>query len=137
MPAREDGCLFYEYRNGRNHSLTIKPISSEKNMRQRRADRLTQEDQRRFEKIFLPYLDAAYNLARWIIRHDQDAQDVVQEAYIRALKGFHLFRGGKSRGWFLKIVRNTAYTFLNRRAAQERLASPLRGRKTCKHHLDR
>ena len=90
-------------------------------MRPRRADRLTQEDRRRFEEIFLPYLDAAYNLARWIIRHDQDAQDVVQDAYIRALKGFHLFRGGQSRVWFLKIVRNTAYTFLNRRAAQERL----------------
>ena len=67
-------------------------------MRQRRADRLTEEDLRRFEKMFLPYLDAAYNLARWIIRHDQDAQDVVQDAYIRALKGFRLFRGGNSRG---------------------------------------
>ena len=90
-------------------------------MRQRSADRLTQEDRRRFEEIFLPYLDAAYNLARWIIRHDQDAQDVVQDAYIRALKGFHLFRGGNSRAWFLTIVRNTAYTFLNRRAAEEKL----------------
>jgi RNA polymerase sigma-70 factor (ECF subfamily) len=90
-------------------------------MRQRSADRLTQEDRRRFEEIFLPYLDAAYNLARWIIRHDQDAQDVVQDAYIRALRGFHLFREGNSRGWFLTIVRNTAYTFLNRRAAEEKL----------------
>jgi len=88
-------------------------------MRQRRADRLTEEDLRRFEKMFLPYLDAAYNLARWIIRHDQDAQDVVQDAYIRALKGYHLFRGGNSRGWLMTIVRNTAYTFLNRRAAEE------------------
>jgi RNA polymerase sigma-70 factor, ECF subfamily len=90
-------------------------------MRQRSADRLTQEDRRRFEEIFLPYLDAAYNLARWIIQHDQDAQDVVQDAYIRALKGFHRFRGGNSRAWFLTIVRNTAYTFLNRRAAEEKL----------------
>jgi RNA polymerase sigma factor (sigma-70 family) len=90
-------------------------------MRQRRADRLTQEDRRRFEEIFLPYLDAAYNLARWIIRHDQDAQDVVQDAYIRAFRGFHLFRGGNSRSWFLTIVRNTAYTFLNRRAAEKSL----------------
>jgi RNA polymerase sigma-70 factor (ECF subfamily) len=101
-----------------------KPISSEKNMRQRGADRLTQEDRRRFEEIFLPYLDAAYNLARWIIRHDQDAQDVVQDAYIRALKGFHLFRGGNSRGWFLTIVRNTAYTSLNRRAVAEEKLIP-------------
>jgi len=88
-------------------------------MRQRRADRLTQEDRRRFEEIFLQYLDPAYNLARWIIRHDQDAQDVVQDAYIRAFRGFHLFRWGNSRSWFLTIVRNTAYTFLNRRAAQK------------------
>jgi RNA polymerase sigma-70 factor (ECF subfamily) len=91
-------------------------------MRQRSADRLTQEDRRRFEEIFLPYLDAAYNLARWIIRHDQDAQDVVQDAYVRAFKGFQRFRGaGNSKAWFLTIVRNTAYTLLNRRAAEENL----------------
>ena len=90
-------------------------------MGQRRVNRLTQEDRRRFEEIFLPYVDAAYNLARWIIRHDQDAQDVVQDAYIRAFRGFHLFRGGNSRSWFLTIVRNTAYTFLNRRAAGKSL----------------
>ena len=88
-------------------------------MRQRRTNILTEEDLRRFEKIFLPYLDAAFNLARWIIRQDQDAQDVVQNAYIRALKGFHLFRGGNTRGWLLTIVRNTAYTSLNRSAAEE------------------
>ena len=91
-------------------------------MRQRSADRLTQEDRRRFEEIFLPYLDAAYNLARWIIRHDQDAQDVVQDAYVRAFKGFQRFRGGgNSKAWFLTIVRNTAYTLLNRRAAEGNL----------------
>jgi RNA polymerase sigma-70 factor, ECF subfamily len=91
-------------------------------MRQRSADRLTQEDRRRFEEIFLPYLDAAYNLARWIIRHDQDAQDVVQDAYVRAFKGFQRFRGGgNDKAWFLTIVRNTAYTLLNKRAAEEKL----------------
>ena len=55
------------------------------------------EDRRQFEEIFLPFLDAAYNLARWIVQHDQDAQDVVQEAYLRAFKGFHGFRGGNGR----------------------------------------
>jgi RNA polymerase sigma-70 factor (ECF subfamily) len=91
-------------------------------MCQRKADRLTQEDRRRFEEIFLPYLDAAYNLARWIIRHDQDAQDVVQDAYVRAFKGFQRFRGGgNSKAWFLTIVRNTAYTLLNKRAAEGKL----------------
>src|SRR5260370_17281567 len=78
--------------DGRNYSLRIELIFSENNMRRGRADRLSQEDRRRFEKLFLPYLDAAYNLARWIVRHDQDAQDVVQDAYIRAFKGFHRFR---------------------------------------------
>ena len=90
-------------------------------MHQRSPDRLTQEDRRHFEEIFLQYLDAAYNLARWIIRHDQDAQDVVQDAYIRAFRGFHLFRGGNGRSWFLTIVRNTEYTFLNRRVAEKSL----------------
>ena len=83
---------------------------------------MTQEDRRRFEEIFLPYLDAAYNLARWIIRHDQDAQDVVQDAYVRAFKGFQRFRGGgNGKAWFLTIVRNTAYTLLNKHAAEENL----------------
>ena len=64
-----------------------------------------------FEELFLPHLDAAYNLARWIVEKDQDAQDVVQEAYVRALKGFKGFRGTNARGWLLTIVRNTAYSW--------------------------
>jgi RNA polymerase sigma factor (sigma-70 family) len=80
-----------------------------------------EEDRRRFEELFLPYLDTAYNLARWIIQHDQDAQDVVQDAYIRAFEGFRRFRGGNSRAWFMTIVRNTAYSWLNRPAAEEKV----------------
>jgi RNA polymerase sigma-70 factor (ECF subfamily) len=87
----------------------------------RPRERLRKEDRRRFEELFLPYLDAAYNLARWIVQHDQDAQDVVQDAYIRAFKGFHRFRGGNARAWFLTITRNTAYDWLNRHAAEEEL----------------
>jgi RNA polymerase sigma-70 factor (ECF subfamily) len=90
-------------------------------MRQGRADRLTEEDRRRFEELFLPHLDAAYNLARWIIRHDQDARDVVQNAYIRAFKGFLGFRGENSRAWFLTIVRNAGYDWLNGRAPEDKL----------------
>ena len=78
-------------------------------------------DERRFEEIFLPYLDAAYNLARWIVQHDQDAQDVVQEAYMRAFKGIDGFRGENGRAWLLTIVRNTAYTWLNRRTVDKKL----------------
>jgi RNA polymerase sigma-70 factor (ECF subfamily) len=82
---------------------------------------LTEADRRRFEEIFLPHLDSAYSLARWIIQHHQDAQDVVQDAYIRAFRGFHRFRGGNSRAWFLTIVRNTAYNWLNCHAPEAKL----------------
>jgi RNA polymerase sigma factor (sigma-70 family) len=64
-----------------------------------------------FEQICLPHLDAAYNLARWLVGRDEDAQDIVQEAYLRALKGFKGFRGGNARPWLLAIVRNTTYTW--------------------------
>jgi RNA polymerase sigma factor (sigma-70 family) len=66
-----------------------------------------------FEQDLLPHLDAAYNLARWLTRNDQDAQDVVQEAYLRAFRFFSSFRGGDPRAWLMKIVRNTCYTWLH------------------------
>ena len=65
-----------------------------------------------FEQEVLPHLDAAYNLARWLTRNNQDAEDVVQEAYLRAFRFFSNFRGGDARAWLLKIVRNTCYTWL-------------------------
>ena len=65
-----------------------------------------------FEQAVLPHLDAAYNLARWLMRNEQDAQDVAQEAYLRALRFFPGFRGGNARAWLLKIVRNTCFTWL-------------------------
>lgn len=67
-----------------------------------------------FEEIMLPHLDAAHNLARWLTRNDQDAQDVVQEAYLRAFRFFDGFRGGDGRAWLLEIVRNTCRTFQRR-----------------------
>jgi RNA polymerase sigma-70 factor (ECF subfamily) len=91
-------------------------------MRQGRPDKLTADDRRRFEELFLPHLDAAYNLARWIVQHDQDARDVVQNAYVRAFKGFQHFSGGaKSRAWFLTIVRNAAYDWIKKHAPEEKL----------------
>jgi len=66
-----------------------------------------------FEQAVLPHLDAAYNLARWMMRNEQDAQDVAQEAYLRAFRFFTSFRGGDARAWLLKIVRNTCYTWLH------------------------
>ena len=66
-----------------------------------------------FEAIVLPQLGAAYNLARWLTRNDHDAEDVVQEAYLRAFRFFDGFRGGDVRAWLLTIVRNTYYTWLS------------------------
>ena len=65
-----------------------------------------------FEQLFLPHLDAAYNLARLLMRDAQDAEDVVQEAYLKALRAFAGFRGESARPWLLAIVRNTAFTWL-------------------------
>jgi len=68
----------------------------------------------RFEEIALPHLAAAYNLARWLVHNDQDAEDVVQESFLRAFKSFHGYYGGNSRAWLLTIVRNTCYTWLQK-----------------------
>ena len=77
-----------------------------------------------FEELFLPYLDAAYNLAYWIVGRDQDAQDIVQNAYVRALKGFSRFRGNNPRAWLLTIVRNTAYSWIKKRNRVEERIVP-------------
>jgi RNA polymerase sigma-70 factor (ECF subfamily) len=70
-----------------------------------------------FEAFMLPHLDAAHNLARWLMRNEQDAQDVVQEAYLRAFKSFGGFYGSNGRAWLLTIVRNTSYTLLKKNSA--------------------
>jgi RNA polymerase sigma-70 factor (ECF subfamily) len=62
-----------------------------------------------FDEAILPHLDAAYRLARWLIANEHDAEDIVQEACLRALRYFRTFSGGNSRAWFLRIVRNTCY----------------------------
>jgi RNA polymerase sigma-70 factor, ECF subfamily len=66
-----------------------------------------------FEQAVLPHLDAAYNLARWLTRNEQDAQDVTQEAFLRAFRFFEGYQGGNMRAWLLTIVRNTCYTWLH------------------------
>jgi RNA polymerase sigma-70 factor (ECF subfamily) len=78
-----------------------------------------QEHQTHFEEIIMPHLDAAYNLARWLTRNEHDAQDVVQDAFLRAFKFFESFRGGNSRSWLLSIVRNTAYTWFEKNRRHE------------------
>jgi RNA polymerase sigma-70 factor (ECF subfamily) len=67
-----------------------------------------------FEQVALPHLDAAYNLARWLLRREHDAEDVVQEAFLRAFNGFDRYQGGDARCWLLTVVRNACYTWLTR-----------------------
>ena len=71
-----------------------------------------------FDQAVLPHLDAAYNLARWLTRNDQDAEDVTQEACLRAFKYWKGFSGRDSRSWLLAIVRNTFYSWLRQRSDQ-------------------
>ena len=73
------------------------------------------ERSRRFEEVALPHLDAAYNLARWLSGSAGDAEDVVQEAFLRAFRFFDGFRGGNARAWLLAIVRNTWHSEWSRR----------------------
>ncbi len=72
-------------------------------------------DAGRFKEFAAPNLDAAFNLARWLLGNDGDAEDVVQDALLRAYRSFDGYRGGVARAWLLKIVRNVAYTALAKR----------------------
>jgi len=84
---------------------------------------LDQQKREQFEARVLPHLGAAYNLARWLTRNDHDAEDVVQESYLRAYKFFGGFRGGDGRAWLLTIVRNTCYTWFQQNRPRELSAS--------------
>jgi RNA polymerase sigma-70 factor (ECF subfamily) len=77
----------------------------------------------RFRQLVLCHLDDAYNLARWLMRDGHDAEDVVQEAYLRALKAFDNFRGEDARAWLMMIVRNACYTALKRGKGREQTVS--------------
>ena len=82
------------------------------------ASRLDEQSKaRRFEQIFSAHLDAAYNFARWLTRDDRNAEDVVQEACLRAFKSLDGFHGDSGRAWLLAIVRNTYYTWFRRNKA--------------------
>jgi RNA polymerase sigma-70 factor (ECF subfamily) len=77
------------------------------------------ERKQRFERVVLPHLDAAYNLARWLVRDGHDAEDVVQDAMLRALRHFDGLRGVDPRPWLLAIVRNAAWAWLRARRPGE------------------
>jgi len=78
-----------------------------------RAGELEEKNKvRLFEATVLPHLSAAYNFARWLLHNESDAEDVVQESYLRAFKYFQSYHGGDSRAWLLTIVRHTTYNWL-------------------------
>jgi RNA polymerase sigma-70 factor (ECF subfamily) len=83
---------------------------------------LTPSQLARFEQVVLPHLDSAYNLARWLTGNDHDAEDVVQDAYLRAVKFFDGFRGGDARPWLLTVVRHVCFDWLERNRAHQPLA---------------
>ena len=66
-----------------------------------------------------PHLGSAYNLARWLTRHREDAEDIVQEAFLRAFSAFESFRGSDARPWLLAIVRNTSMTFMSKKSGKK------------------
>ena len=89
-----------------------------------------------FELTMWPHMRAAYNLARWLVRNDQDAEDIVQESFLKAFKAQESFRGSEAKTWMLAIVRNTAMDF--RRRLKAGLAEPLgdRGREPADNSPD-
>ena len=74
-----------------------------------------QEKLARFEGEMLPLMNDAYNLARWLVQNEQDARDMVQDAYVRAFRFFSGVRGETSKAWLLRIVRNVCYDHLRKR----------------------
>ena len=105
------------------HSSETEDLESEQKIvkfvvvKKREEDPAQKNELESFEALLLPHLDAAHNLARWLLRNEQDAQDVVQEAFLRAFKSFGGFRGSNGRAWLLTIVRNTSYTLLKKNRA--------------------
>ena len=92
------------------------------------ANGATEEERARFRQVVLPYLNDCYALARWLTGDRADAEDVVQDACLRALRAINGFSGNNARAWTLTIVRNTAYSWL----AQEPLVRAADGRATWK-----
>jgi RNA polymerase sigma-70 factor (ECF subfamily) len=87
------------------------------------SDVLDPQDLVRFEQLVLPHLDAAFNLARWLLRSRADAEDVAQDAVLRSYRFFLSFHGGDARAWLLQIVRNTCYTWLEKNRPVEQMTA--------------
>jgi RNA polymerase sigma-70 factor (ECF subfamily) len=119
-PAGGDGVKHPVYGGG--NKLAVVSVRLFKHGRQPPVGRTVplpeESNTRRFQRIALPHLDAAYNLARWLVRRPEDADDVVQDAMLRAFRAFEGCREATARAWLLRIVRNVAYdrlkTYANR-----------------------
>jgi RNA polymerase sigma factor (sigma-70 family) len=93
-------------------ALAVSYMSS--GAQQEGSDVLDSQERVRFDQVVLPHLDAAFNLARWLLRGRADAEDVAQDAMLRAFRFFRGFHGGDARAWVLQIVRNTCYSWLEK-----------------------
>jgi RNA polymerase sigma-70 factor (ECF subfamily) len=114
--CRPRGSAFYSINALVNflQSLRNKFLIVSNPVQEKGLDVLDSQEQVRFETLVLPHLDAAFNLARWLLRSRADAEDAAQEALLRAYRFFHGFHGGDARAWLLQIVRNTCYTWLDK-----------------------
>jgi len=107
------------------HGVTILEVDPPAMLKRFRDRVLRQDDSRsRFDRAVLPHLDAAYNLARWLSRNDQDAEDVLQTACVRALQFFDSFHGANARAWLLTIVRNSFYDWLGQQRRGAEVEAP-------------
>lgn len=96
------------------------------------------DDNARFRSIVMPYIDDAYRLAHWLTGNRTDAEDVVQDASLRAFRAIREFAGGNARAWLLSIVRNTAYSWLRRKSSDHRPhRRGYRGRRACERKAGR
>ena len=97
----------------------MRPVAYERRFNRMRHEPLVHAPIGSFDETILPHLGAAHNLARWLVHGSDDAEDVVQEAYLRAFRYFGTFRGGSPRAWLLKVVRTTAITSFQKNRAQQ------------------
>jgi RNA polymerase sigma-70 factor (ECF subfamily) len=108
---------------GRSHrsrsGKPLRPLPPERRFNRMHNEHPVDTQIRNFDGIILPHLDAAHNLARWLVRGSDDAEDVVQEACLRAFQYFGTFRGGNARAWLLRIVHNTAIRWLEKNRVQQ------------------
>jgi RNA polymerase sigma-70 factor (ECF subfamily) len=97
----------------------LRPLPRERRVNRMHNQHPVDAQIRSFDGIILPHLDAAHNLARWLVRSSDDAEDVVQEACLRAFQYFGTFRDGNARAWLLRVVHNTAVRWLQKNRAQQ------------------